>query len=184
MKASSYRKPPEVEVWELNTLWPLHPWIRKKPTFTLSVNSLQDYGVIMNCTQALLALLHTSTTWQETDPHRHTHMSSGVQWATSVERSWLQLTAAQPSPVLTCRIAVSLPEEAQASFTFSLGSESRCVWPQRQGLCYMLLPIWDDPLRWIAWTGSSDAALESHQMKSCVSSAGQVGFVTVLLLLL
>lgn len=62
-------------------------------------------------------------TWQETDPHTHTYtrtrtyLSSEVQWATSVQSRWLPLSAAQPSPVLTHRIPVSLPEETLASFT-------------------------------------------------------------------
>lgn len=85
------------------------------------LNSWQDYWVIMNRAAPHTGIVSLATCKHDLTrnrpTHTQTHWSSEVQWATSAQSRWLQLRAAQPSPVLTCRIPVSLPEETLASFT-------------------------------------------------------------------
>lgn len=78
-------------------------------------------------TVCLATCKHDLTGNRAPNTHTQTHvLSSEVQWATSVQSCWLQLNAAQPSPVLTRRIPVSLPEETLASFA-SAGEVSPAV---------------------------------------------------------
>ncbi len=90
-------------------------------TFKHSLNSWQDYGGIMNRAAPHTGIICLATCEHELTGNRPTHTqtqgSSEVQWATSVQSCWPQLSAAPPSPVLTCRIPASLPEETLASFT-------------------------------------------------------------------
>lgn len=117
-------KPSGLEVWGLKWVWsPIPSILQHKNDILTSLNSWWDYGVIMKWAAphtrivCLATCKHDLTGNRPAHTHTYTYLSSEVQWATSAQSCWLQLRAAQPSPVLTCRIPVSLPEETLASFT-------------------------------------------------------------------
>lgn len=98
------------KVWELNTTWPLYPASQKTNIHALckQLAGLWCDNELSHSPHRHCLLYYIQAQPDRKQTHIHTHLGSGVQWATSAERSWLQLSAVQLSPVLTCRIAVSI----------------------------------------------------------------------------
>lgn len=138
-------KPSGVEVWGLEWFQFLLPQCCKNDIQTL----LSQMAALWSDNEPLcpaytgIACLvcsykHELRGNRPTHIHIQTLWSSEVQWANSA-----QLSAAQPSPVLTCRIPVSPPEETLASFTsawevspavfgsFDTASVTCCLWYKR-----------------------------------------------------